>query len=158
MSLGFDLLSEDTFWREGVAKGSYINRRWVPLTAPASEEDFEVAGEPFLVGGVPFVVTGTYATFTGNWEPYSNDETSIILPEGVSGKNTLVLFTSQDLSVHNDLAGHEILGSVIYLESPLLVSNTPAYVVTAKQHWKGNSGFSLMEGYNEYLVTRKEKQ
>lgn len=158
MSLGFDLLGEDTFWREGVASGSYINRRWVPDTAPASLDDFEINGVAFLTGGQPLEVTGSFATFTGNYEPFKEGETELILPDGVSGEESIIIFTTQNLAVHNDLAGNEVIGTVIYLTDPNLDSDAIAYVISAKQVWNDNTGFTLMNAYREYLATRREKQ
>ena len=133
--LGFSLLSDDTLYKAvKITKGSYVNRKWVEGTITS------------------------YESFLGDWEPHSDGEETITLPQGVSSTNSILIYSQEELSVASDLKGYEEVGDIIYLEDPEDQAEVPPYRVIAKEVWKANASFTLLQGHILYLAVRQEKK
>jgi len=134
VALGFTLLDDDQLFKETtVVLGQWINRQYVE--SPVSSID----------------------SFDGIWEPFNEGESSLNLPTGISSTDAITLFTNDVLRVANDIAGNVSDRQIIFLEDPAVITTTIPYVVMDKAFWKGNSAFSFVSEYTEYLCIREEK-
>lgn len=132
------LIQEDILYKKVITQtssGSYVNGIWI-------------SGESVV----------TYEEVEGITEPYVKSEQSVVLPEGVSNTDALILFSPDStLKTYQSLVGSNQLADVLTLEDPLVNPNTSAYVVWDRMPWKKNSGFTLIEDFGEYILIREDR-
>lgn len=129
----FTLITDDDMWVLQRGTGQLVNYVWVE--------------------GTP-----TVAKKSGLIEPYNKQETSMILPSGITSEETIVIYTEHDLKVYNNIVDHLSIADLITLEDPALVPSTLKYMVLDKEKWKANSSFTLIPSHKVYLAVRVEQQ
>jgi hypothetical protein len=95
---------------------------------------------------------------SGLFEPYSKEETSLILPTGVVSEDAIIIHTIYDLKVYNNIVDHLSIADLITLEDPEIVPTTLRYMVLDKEKWTANNSFSLIPSHKVYLAVRVEQQ
>lgn len=128
----FTLIQDSDMWVVS-RSGQWVNRVWVE--------------------GVPVSTKKS-----GLIEPYKEGETSMILPQGVSSKETIIIYTEHDLNVYNNIEGNLSIADLITLEDPDIVTTTFRYMVLDKEKWDANSSFTLIPSHKVYLAVRVEQQ
>lgn len=96
-------------------------------------------------------------TFEGLWEPFSTGLSTLVLPTGISSKESLILFTDLEINISDDHVGRIATASLVYLQDPVTFPNTVAYAVWDKASYISNGGFTLIGGFSEYILIRQEK-
>lgn len=128
----FTLIQDSDMWVIS-RTGQYINRVWVE--------------------GVPVV-----SKKSGLVEPYNREETSLILPQGTSSAESVIIYTEYDLKVYNNIEGNLSDADLITLKDPDLNPTTFKYMVMDKEQWDANSSFSLIPSHQVYLAVRVEQK
>lgn len=129
----FTLIQDDDMWVEERNAGQWIDYVWVEgVVTPVKK--------------------------SGLIEPYNREETSLILPSGITSEESIVIYTEHDLKVYNNIVDHLSIADLITLEDPVLVPTTLRYMVMDKEKWTANSSFSLIPSHKVYLAVRVEQQ
>ena len=128
----FTLIQDSDLWITARV-GSWINYVWVE--------------------GTPVVTKKS-----GLIEPFRSEETSLILPQGVSSSETIMIHTEHVLKVYNNIIGNESIADIVTLKDPALNPTTFKYMVLGKEDWDANSSFTLIPSYNVYMAVRVEQQ
>ena len=134
---GFTLLTDEILFKKIITpdpNGQLVNGIWF--------------------GGDPVI---SYEELEGIWEPYQKGQDNVVLPEGVTSSDALVLFSEAELLTHSDLVGNTNKADIVYVEDPEVDPTAKAYVVWYKAPWIGNGGFELLMGHGEYVLVRQEK-
>jgi hypothetical protein len=128
----FTLIQDSDMWVTA-RTGSWVNYVWVE--------------------GTPVVTKKS-----GLIEPFSSEETSLILPQGVSSSEAIIIHTEHDLKVYNNITGNESIADLITLKDPVTNPTTFKYMVLGKEDWDANSSFTLVPSYHVYMAVRLEQQ
>lgn len=111
-----------------------------------------------IVNRVPVENPRTVIPSNGLVEPYQMDETSLILPSGVSADKAILIYTEKEFVSDNNLTGTETKADFITLQNPSLFPNTPRFKVMAKEDWDANSSFTLILPSFVYLAVREAQK
>lgn len=128
----FTLIQDDDMWVTS-REGAWVNRVWVD--------------------GVP-----TITKLSGLFEPYQHGETSLILPQGVSSEDAVIIYTEHILNTYNNLTDNITEADLVTLQDPTLHPNTFKYMVLMKELWSTNTSFTLIPSHNVYIAKRVEQQ
>ncbi len=131
----FTLLQEDVLYKKVITTtgGSYVNGVWMPGTQDISYEEIE-----------------------GIVEPYLKSEQSVVLPEGVSNTDALILFSPDELKTYTSLTTGSNLADVVSIVDPD-TDDADNYVVWDKMVWLANKGFTLIDDHYEYILIREDR-
>ena len=160
----FTLLQEDILYKKVITTtgGSYSGGVWIP-----GEEEIN------------------YEEIEGIFEPYLKSEQSIILSEGVSNSDALVLFSPSSLKTHQSLKTGSTLADIVFVVDPkaylelyddenfeVAVDDISVeylflqgyedqianrYIVWDKMTWLANTGFTLIDDHYEYILIREDR-
>lgn len=122
----FTLLQEDILYKKVITTtgGSYVDGVWITGTQEISYEEIE-----------------------GIVEPYLKSEQSVVLPEGVSNTDALILFSPDELKTHTSMTTGSNLADVIFVVDPRAYFSVATTVSTTNE-----LGVSVEEVTVEQLI------